>query len=100
MRTVLLSDEVVARTRRLASATQAKWNTDSGTLSLAYSTAASGVMTRTGSGWPEVPRKNAPTTPRGLVNTRQSAGTGPRRAWSMTSCGLVMSNPRGRPVRT
>jgi hypothetical protein len=58
-------------------------------------------MTRTGSGWPEVPRKNAPTTPRGLVNTRQSAGTGPRRAWSMTSCGLDMSarRPAGQNLK-
>jgi len=60
------------------------------------STTPSGVITRSGSGPPDVPLRNPPTRPRLFENTAQSGGTPPWLAWDKIARGSSMISPRPR----
>src|SRR5689334_16428175 len=90
----MLSEKVLPVTRNLICERLSKSTTATGFLLSAYSTTPAGVMTSSGSGSPDVPRRNPRTRPLSLVKTRQLAGALPWPAWPRTACGSSMPGSR------
>src|SRR5258705_2059396 len=90
----MLSEKVLPLTRKLIPDRLSKSTTATGFLLSTYSATPSGVMTSSGSGSADVPRRKPRTRPLAFVKTRQLAGALPCRAWARTACGSSMPGSR------